>query len=473
MKKDLGKISALEKLGYAGGDTASNLVWMFIVFYGSYFYTDIFKLNPASLALMMVVVRFGIDAVSDPIMGIIADRTTTKWGKFRPYILFIAIPFGLVFWLMLTTPDWGESAKLVYAYITYSLMMIVYTAINIPYSALLGVLSPNTKERTSAASYRFAAAQLGGIIVQACSAYLVVLYGGGEIGAPADEQTGYSYAALTYGVVAVLLFFVTFYTTKERVAPPKNQKTSLKGDFQDLLKNTPWWILFGASIFFIAFVSIRNGSIMYYFKYYSAEKVANFELFGSEFYLELSSLFMMLGTATALIATAFASQLANMLGGKKKAYFVFMALTAVASFFYYIIPPEATGMMFIAQFVISATSGPTGALMFAMYADTADYSALQTGRRATGLVFSAVSFAQKMGYTLAGWLTGTLLAYYGYTANNASADAINGINLLMSILPGVAAAAAAAFVFFYPLTDRRMAEIEVELSKVEIDTTEE
>lgn len=464
MTKDTSKVSVFEKLSYSSGDLASNLFWMFIVFYANYFYTDIFKLTPASLALMTIVVRFGIDLSSDVFMGIIADKTQTRYGKFRPYIIYGAIPFGIIFWLMLTTPDWEYSSKLIYAYITYSAMMLIYTIINVPYSALLGVISSNTEVRTSAASYRFAAAQLGGIIVQIATVYLLVLYGGGTVENPENQQFGYSMSALTYGIVAIGLFFLTGFFTKERVQPPKGQEDNTRSDLSNLVKNIPWWILLVTSLFFIACISFRNGSIIYYFKYYSAEKATVFDLFGKEMYFDLASLYMAMGTAVALLSTAFASQLAKLFGGKKKAFLIFMSLTAVSSIFYYYIPPEATGLMFIGQFILSATTGPTGALMFAMYADTADYSEYKTGRRATGLIFSAVSAAQKGGFAIAAIITNVVLSYFGYEPDKPSGDSINAINLSMSYFPAVASAIAAILVFFYPLTDKKMLEIEKELT---------
>jgi len=458
-------LSIFEKLSYSAGDAASNLFWMFITYFANFFYTDVFGLTPASLILMTMIIRFGIDLSSDVVMGIIADKTDTKYGKFRPYILYGAIPFGIFFWLMLTTPDWEYSSKLIYAYVTYSLMMIIYTIINVPYSALLGVLSPNTKIRTSAASYRMVAAQIGGIIIQFTTAYLLVFYGGGTIDKPANPQLGYSMSALTYGALAVALFFITGIFTRERVKPPKDQQDNTKSDLKNLFQNIPWWILLATSLFFIACVSFRNGNILYYFKYYAAEQAKTIELFNTSFHIDLASMYMTMGTIIALLSTAFASQMANLFGGKKKMFLIFMLLTAGGSVFYYYIPPESIGLMFIGHFILSATTGPTGALMFAMYADTADYSEYKTGRRATGLIFSAVSAAQKGGYAFSAIATNAILSYFGYVANKPTAESVNAINLSLSYLPAIAASIAALLVFFYPLTDKKMLEIEKELTK--------
>jgi len=464
MNKQKSEVSVFEKLAYAGGDTASNLFWMFMVYFINYFYTDIFGLKPEDLAMMFFIVRTLIDLATDFIMGVIADNTETKMGKFRPYVLYSAIPFGLLYWLMVTTPDWGYGAKLAYAYVTFTLMLVIYTVINVPYSSMLGVISSNTKVRTSVAAYRFSAAQLGGIIIQAATVYLVALFGGGTSDNPENVQAGYSYSGLTYGLIATVLFFVTFLYSKERVQPPKGQQKNILSDFKNLAKNRPWWLMLVASIFFIACMSFRLGSIMYYFKYYSAESTMKLNLFGDEIFLTFDSMFMILGTAVTLIVTAFANQLTNLFGGKKKMFLIFMTVSSVVSFAFYFVPPEAAGMMFFLHFLFALTTGPTGALMFAMYADTADYSEYTTGRRSTGLVFSAVTAAQKGGWSIAGIVTGSLLAFYGYTANNASQDAIEGIRLLMSFFPGLAALISAVIVFFYPLTDKRMLEIEKELN---------
>lgn len=467
-----GKVPFYEKMGYALGDTASNLVWMFLVFYIQYFYTDVFGLRPEDMAVMFIAIRL-FDSANDPIMGIIADRTESRWGKFRPYILWVALPFGVITWLSLTTPEWGYHSKLVYAYVTYSLMMVIYTAINIPYSALMGVISSNSQERTSISGLRFVMAQFGGIIVQVMTIILVVYYGGGTVEAPGNEQVGYSRTGLTFGIAAALLFLVTFITTKERIKPPKDQQTNLKSDLSDLGKNIPWWILFAIGVFTIAYVCVRNGAIMYYFKYYSAEKALRFEFFGKEYYRDLASTFMIVGTGVSLLSNAIVGWLSRLFGGKKKMFISFMALTAILTAAFWFLPAEATGMMFLLQILISFTSGPTGALVWAMYADSADYSEYKNGRRATGLIFSAATASQKLGWTIGGALSGFLLAFFNYQANSATPDAIEGIRLLISFIPAVTAVLAAGAMLLYPLSDKKMAEIEEELLKRRKDSSED
>lgn len=454
------KLSVKEKVGYSLGDTASNLMWMFFIYYINYFYTDVFKLDPADMATMFIAVRL-FDSVNDPIMGVIADRTKTRWGKFRPYILWFAVPFGIIGWLCLTTPAWDYGAKLAYAYITYSLMMVVYTVVNIPYSALMGVITNDISERTQVSSWRFIGAYAGGLIVQAASIYLVVLYGGGTTDQPENEQLGYSMAGLTYGIIAALLFFVTFFTTKERVKPPKKQDTNLKADLKDLVKNGPWLILFAIGIATLSYVSIRNGSVMYYFKYYA--DTTNFkEWLGWD--IDLASAFMLIGTIGTLMSLSITGWITKILGGKRAAYIILVALTTVFTLVFYVLPKEAIGWMFFFQTIANFLFGPTAALVWAMYADTADYSEWKTGRRATGLVFSAATASQKLGWTIGGALTGYLLASFGYSANEVSAEATNGIKMLISVIPAAGSILAFVLMFVYPLTDKKMNEIQAELS---------
>lgn len=462
MKKVTGKVGMFERFAYAGGDTASNLFWMFFIFYINYFYTDVFKLKPEDMAAMFLFVRI-IDSVTDPIVGILADRTNTKWGKFRPYILWFAIPFAIIGWLTLTTPEWEYGPKLAYAYITYSLMMLVYTLVNIPYSSLLGVISPNTDERTAISGLRFVFAQFGGILVQALTIYLVAYYGGGggEGKEIANEAQGYSMTALTFAIAAAALFFLTFFATRERISPPKEQKTNLKDDLKDLVKNIPWWILFAIGVLLIAFVCIRNGVIIYYFKYY-AESLP-LTIFGSSFDIDLASTYMIVGTATSLFANAILGWLLKIFKGKKRMFIILMGATVFLSIGSYFVPKDAIATMFFYQIVISLATGPLGAIVWAMYADTADYSEHKNGRRATGLVFSAATASQKMGWTIGGVLIGALLAWFNYNPDNITEETGFVMRLLISVIPAVAALLSTIAMALYPLSDKRMKEIGEEL----------
>jgi GPH family glycoside/pentoside/hexuronide:cation symporter len=448
------KISFNEKVAYGIGDTASNLFFQTFMFFLPYFYTDVFGLSAVAMSTMFAVVRM-IDMFVDPLAGVIADRTTTKWGKFRPYMLWFAIPFGVLGWLTFCTPDISDSGKILYAYLTYGTMMVVYSLANIPYSALLGVITSDPHQRTAISSTRFVCAFIGGFIVQGLTVYMVNKFGHG------NNRLGYNLVAALYGITATLMWLYAFYGTKERVAPPAKQKTSLGVDLLDLARNKPWIVLFFIGIFTLSFVSIRNGAIMYYFKYYAAVKT--FEFMGMQ--VDLASTFMLAGTLAAIGSIMLTTTISRFFG-KINTYIICMSSTALLTLVYYILQPEQVGWMFFFQIAINFTAGPTSPLVWSMYADTADYSEWKTGRRATGLVFSAASAAQKFGWTIGGALTGLLLQYVGYQANmnpQDHPDAVEGIRKMISVIPAIGAGLAAVSMIFYSLNDKRMAQIETDL----------
>jgi GPH family glycoside/pentoside/hexuronide:cation symporter len=530
-------VTAREKIGYGLGDTASNLFWQTFMLFLLYFYTDVYGIPAAVAGTMFLVTRIW-DAVNDPIMGVIADRTNSKWGKFRPYLLWMAVPFGIIGVLTFTTPDLSLSGKIIYAYITYTFMMMVYTAINIPYSALMGVVSPDPLQRTSFSQYRFVFAFIGGLIVQGLALPLVNGFGGDQhdvISAKYDdghivvseqgtgssklvieakregkeplihnlpvivntperiaemdtttgilylvkgfgtrtldpgtyaegqlneaslsvrvvnEESGFQLAFVVFAVMAVAMFLYSFRTTRERVSPPREQKTNLKNDVRDLLNNIPWIYLFFIGIFTLSFVSIRNGAIMYYFKYYIKDEV-------------LASSFMMAGTLANIGGILITQWLAAHLG-KKQTYIWSMGLTSLFSVLLYFAGPGDLVMMFGLQILVNFTNGPTAPIVFAMYTDCADYSEWKNGRRATGLVMSASTMAQKFGWTIGGALAGWLLAAYGFKANVVqTTDTIDGIRLMISFIPAIGSVLAGVFMFFYTLDDRHMKQIESDLA---------
>lgn len=451
-------IKITEKFGYSLGDFASNLFWMTFVFFGTFFYTDIFGIPAAAAGTMFLVVRF-FDFANDPIMGILADRTNTRWGKFRPYLLYLALPFGVIGVLTFTTPDFGESGKLIYAYVTYTLMMVVYTAINIPYSALMGVLSPDPLERTKAASYRFVAAFAGGLIVQATALKLVKVLGGN------NEALGWQLSMAIFAFLAVVLFLSTFVITRERVQPPKEQISSLKEDLKNLVTNIPWWILVAVGIFLLTFVTIRNGSIMYYFKYYVGEQT--FSLFGKEFDLNtdgLASTFMVLGTGANLVGVLLTGWISKMFG-KKRAFLGLMFITIFLSGVFIFLGPEAVLTMFGLQILISLLMGPMSPILWSMYTDIADYSEHKHNRRATGLVMSASTMAQKFGWTIGGAVLGWMLASFGYVEKSdiQSPETVQGIRYLISVIPAAMAILTFAGLAFYKLDEKTMYEIKEDL----------
>ncbi len=439
------KISVKEKLGYSLGDVASNLFFQTFLFYLMFFYTDVFGISAGVAGTMVFVTRIW-DTVNDPLMGVIGDRTKTKWGKFRPYLLWVAIPFGVIGSMMFYTPDVGMTGKIIYAYVTYSLMMMVYTAINIPYSALMGVMTSDSIERTSISAYRFVGAFLGGIMVQGSLLWLVEFFGKG------DQQRGYHWAMSFYALLAIGMFMLTFAFTRERVQPMKTQQTTVKHDLKDLMKNRPWLVLFALGIFTLSFACIKGGAAMYYFKYY----------IGNE---SLSTYFIAGGTLAALLGTML-TKFFSRIFGKRTLYLILMIGSTILVMAFYFVRPEQITLMFTLHLSSSFLSGPTSALVWAMYADTADYSEWKTGRRATGLVFSAASFAQKMGWTVGGGLAGWLLAYFGFQANMVqTTDTVNGIRLLMSFIPALFSILAIVCVLFYNLKEPFVKQITKELEE--------
>ena len=571
------EISFSEKFGYGLGDLASNLFWMQFVWFLNYFYTDVFGLAPTVLATMLLVVRIW-DSVNDPMVGIISDRTNSRWGKFRPYILWGAIPFGVVGSLMFMTPNFSPMGKLVYAYITYSLMVLIYTIVNIPYSSLMGVVSDDPKVRTSFSQMRFVLAFTGGLIVQATTLSMVASFGAAdqsvisaqltndraiivseqgngssllEVTAltkeyqepefwqglwwkvsglvneedlgkftkkktfyvntdsyyqeskisykeksedesfekilyavsgfdqmqidfdkvfPPDaeefkdvdftdakisvkvinEQKGFQMAMTVFAVSAALLFFVTFATTKERISPPRGQKTPLVQDLKDLVTNVPWLILFALGIITLFHVCLRNGAMMYYFKY----NVGN---------VKIAPLFMLAGTFACLLSLFTIGWLERHFG-KKKSYAGMMILTMIFAFGFYFVPVNNLPLIFIVHVAINFLFAPTGALVWAMYTDAADYSEWRTGRRATGLVMSACTMATKIGYTIGGVFSMALLTYVGYQANTVQADkALAGIKGMVSWISAIPCAIGFVLIMFYPLTEHKLNIIEADL----------
>lgn len=445
MNVDTGKLSIGEKVGYGLGDTASNLFFQTFMIYLLFFYTDVFGISAAAAGTMLLVTRLW-DTFNDPIVGVLADRTNSRWGKFRPYILWGAVPFGIAGVLTFTTPDFEPLPKLIYAYVTYGVMMMMYTLVNIPYSALMGVISPDTQERTSVSSYRFIFAFIGGLVVQGATLPLVQQFGGG------DQQVGFQRTMMIYALVAAVLFLVTFATTRERVTVDTKEKTNIKRDLRDLVSNGPWLVLFVVGLFNLTFLSIRSGTVVYYFKYIVGDET-------------LAGGFLMAGTAAILVGVALAPWLTNRFGKKRVFIFATLVSGVLASSFYLIDPENYYGLL-IVQVLASLCAGPTTPIVWAMYADCADYSTYRNNRRATGLVFSAATFAQKMGWTLGGAIAGWLLAWYGFEANAAqSEETVNGIRLMFSVIPGAIAIGAALAMMMYPLGDDEVQRISNELSK--------
>lgn len=455
------KLSLKEKIGFGFGDAASSMFWKLFSMYLMFFYTDIFGISAVVVGTMFLVTRIW-DAAFDPFVGILADRTETRWGKFRPYLLWVMIPFGIMGVVTFTTPDLGTTGKIIYAYITYSLMMMVYSLINVPYASLMGVMSSDGKERTSLATFRFIFAFGGSMLVLALAKPLADIFSNMGSG-PVNLQIGWQLATVVFAVIAIIFFWFTFSWTRERVKPI-TEKTSLRHDLKDLLANRPWFILLGAGIASIFFNSIRDGAAMYYFTYYIPKQAAfQMNLFGHVID-SISSFYFVLGQAANIVGVVLAIPVSNWLG-KKGTFLYAMLLATVFSVYFYFIDPNNTTQIFVLQFLISVCAGITFPLIWSMYADAADYSEWKTKRRATGLVFSASSMSQKFGWTLGGALVGWLLGYYGFHANVAqTATAQNGIRMMLSFYPAIGTLMGVVFMMIYPLNEKKMEEISGDLA---------
>lgn len=444
-----------EKIGYGLGDTASSMFWKLFGVYLMYFYTDMCGMDAAVVGTMFLVTRIW-DSFFDPVVGIVADRTETRWGKFRPYLLWFAVPFGLMGVLTFTSPDFSAKGQIVYTYVVYSLMMMVYSLINVPYATLMGVMSPDPLERTSLSSFRMAFAAGGSILSLLLIEPLVKLFGGEEAGAGS-----WTAAVAVLAVIAAGLFFCTFAWTRERVRPVRAKRNPLRDDIRDLLRNVPWWVLLCAGVCVLIFNSIREGGSVYYFKYY-ADVPAEGLLSGA---VSAATLYLVLGQA-ANIAGIILMPYATARMGKKRMFIAAMGAVSLLSVAFYFLNPGAICAMMVLQVLISLCAGGILPLLWSMYADVSDYSEWATGRRATGLIFSSSSMSQKLGWSLGGAVTGWLLFLFGFEANVVQGEtAREGIRLMLSILPAAGALLSMTAVAFYSLGDRKMERIERELAE--------
>jgi glycoside/pentoside/hexuronide:cation symporter, GPH family len=429
MPQDTSKITVKEKVGYAFGDAAANFVFQTMVVFQLAFYTDTFGITAAAAGTLFLVVRVW-DAIFDPIMGVVADRTNTRWGKFRPWILWTAVPFGIVGFLAFTTPPFGPQGKLLYAYATYIALMMVYSANNLPYSALSGVITGNLTERTSLSAYRFVFAMSAAFLIQGLALPMVNYFGQG------NSAKGYQITMGIFSALAVVFFVITFFTTKERVQADPTQKSSIRQDFADLGRNRPWLAVFALTIFVFITLSMRGGVMVYYFKYFVQRE-------------DLFSLFNVCGLAATIIGVVGSTPLAKRFG--KRDVFVFgLAGTILFTAAFVLIPRTAIVAMFATEMLRQFAYGFTIPLLWAMMADVADYSEWKNRRRATAIVFSGIVFALKAGLGFGGAIGGWLLSVYGYVPNIAQTEhALKGIRLTASVYPAVTFLVGLVFLFFY------------------------
>lgn len=475
MQPETGKLSVKEKIGYSLGDGAANFIFQTMMLLQLSFYTDTFGLSAGSAATLFLIARLW-GAVCDPVFGALADRTNTRWGKFRPWILWTALPFGVLGYLAFRTPELSASGKLLYAYITYFLLLTIYSANNNPYSALSGVITGNMKERTSLSSFRFVVVTLATIAIQGFTLPMVNHFGQGS------SSRGYQITMGIFCALAVIFFLITFFTTKERISPPPQQKSNLKQDLSDLVHNRQWVIMFIVFLFMFIFLSMRNSILLYYFRYYlDPESMRGFLVNIDKVLLGLLNGLGMTGAGASYADNAFSviniiSQLTAILGialsnalakkyGKRNVFRTWLAIAAVVAALFFVVPPSAIMLTFLLSVLFNFSWGVTMPLPWAMMADVADYTEWKNNRRATGITFAAIVVGLKVGLAIGGALAGWLLKGYGYVANvGQSPSAIKGIRLTVSIYPAMAIVVCVIVLFIYSISKKTEEQMQDELA---------
>lgn len=440
------KLSVGEKVGYALGDMAANFIFQAMLALQLDFYTHTFGLTAAQAGTLFLVVGLGV-ACFNPVMGVIADRTTSKSGKFRPWLIWTAVPFGIISVLTFTTPQLSPGAKIIYAWTTYILLRVIYTVNNVPYASLTAVMTQDPDERTSISSYRQIAANSAGFIIASLAIPMVKFFGRG------DDARGYQLTMGLLSVLSVVFFIVSFFATKERIQPDPQQKTSLRRDLSDLFSNRPWVVLFLVTLFYFAAILVRGNVMLPYFRFVAGD-------------VNLFAWFSGFGLGSLLLGVA-CSTAVSVRVGKRTLFIASMALTGVFNVALYVIPPHATYVIIATEVLRQFSFGLSGPILWAMMGDVADYGEWKTGRRATGTVTAGVVFALWAGLALGGAIAGWFLSGYGLVSEAAvqTTQARTGIVLTASIYAGLFFFAAATCLFFYPLTREKNQSIANELAE--------
>ncbi len=440
------RLSFREKFAYGLGDTASNFYFQAFNQFLAYYYIDVLGIKDSAAGTLMAFIP-SVVALLNPVIGMIADRTDTRWGKFRPWILWGALPYGILGYVMFANPGFGVHGTLVYAYITYTLTLIAYAAINTPYGALMGVMSPSSDDRTSLSSYRFACAFTGTLLI----GWLVPWMKDFLIPAGGSPADGFRNTMAIFAVISVAMFLYTFANTRERVKSPPSQGSSIGPDLRDLLANKPWLVLFFVAFLNLTNVGLRSGAGIFYFKYCVGRETSlgTFNLVGFICFI--------LGALSTKLFTRYFSRRSLMIG--------LTIVNALGIGLCYFVDPHNLPLLYALNILGSFAAGPTPAIVWSLYADTADYGEWKFGRRATGLVFSATVLAQKVGLAIGGAMIGWLCSYSGYVANaEQTPRALHSINLLFSLLPGSFALLAGLAIVFYRLDEPTVKLMERELA---------
>lgn len=467
------KLSLVEKVGFGLGDTASNILYQAWNFFLMIFYTDVFGIDTKVAAFMFLITRLW-DMFTDPMMGMIADRTNTRWGKFRPYLLWMAIPFGVLSFAMFITPDWGQDMKIVYAYVSYILATMAYTAINIPYSSLMAVITPNPKERTTLSQYRFFFAFIGQLLITTFTLPLAKLLGnnpahsGFNVDLGYSQALGYQMTMGVFGALSVVLLLITFLTTRERVVPPKEQKTSFLDDLKNVSKNRPWLIIFSACIFWLIHNMIRNGMVAYFFDYVNGEGsnvLWSFTIGTFNLDFDQTTTFLTVVTFGMIGGVLLCTPLKKYFDRKYVLIFITVGLAIVNAVFYWL-PQDDFVLLCVVNTLWSILAGALPVFLFAMFADVADYHEWKFKQRATGLVTAGIMFAIKLGVAIGGFLGLYLLGGYGYEKGaEITPEIIDGIKFLFSVIPAIFILICGIILLFYPVDEKLLETIEIDLNE--------
>jgi glycoside/pentoside/hexuronide:cation symporter, GPH family len=473
------KLSVIEKVGYSLGDLAANLVFQTLVTYLAYFYTDIYGLKASDASAIILTVGLIAAFGFNPIVGAIADRTVSRWGKFRPWILFTAIPLGVIALLAFTTPDFSYKGKMIYAVVTYTLLLLFYAANNLPYSALSGVITGDMKERNSMSSYRFVAVMFAQFFVQVFMYAIIKSAGGGN--KPEQMAVGMEKVFTWLSIIGTVMLVITFLTTKERIVPKPEQKSTLAQDLKDIGTNRPWLIMLVLTLLVFVTLAMKGGSYVYYFEnYVDRQSLANLispvlkgfsnagiNFFGEDPVSAGLGLFNAGGIIFMIAGITLSKPLADKYG-KRDTFGIALVISTVFIILFYFFPPKSVGLMFISQILHGFFYGITIPLLWAMIADVADYSEWKNNRRATAIIFSAMLVGLKAGLTIGSTIITWLLGLYHYIPNNTTAQtatAIQGTKMLVSIFPAIPFLVGALLLFFYEINKKMEVTIEADLKQ--------
>lgn len=475
MKSTSEKLSIIEKIGYSLGDLAANLVFQTLMTYLAYFYTDIYKLDANDATAIMFTVGFVAAIGFNPVVGAIADRTNSKWGKFRPWILWTAVPLGIVSVLAFSTPHFSYRGKVIYAVITYTLLLLLYAASNLPYSALSGVITGSMKERNSISSYRFVAVMFAQFFVQVFMLPIIIYAGEG------DKAVGIEIVMTWLAVIGTIMLLITFFTTRERVVPTESQKSTIWEDLSDLVKNKPWIIMLVLTTLTFVSLAMKGGSYVYYFEnFIDDSRLTSFinpvleplscigiNFFGNDPVSAGFGLFNAGGIIFMIIGIGLSKTLADKYG-KRNVFGLFLFISTLFIILFNFFKPTSIELIFGSQILHGFFYGITIPLLWAMIADVADYSEWKNNRRATAIIFSAMMVGLKLGLTIGSSLVTKILDYYGYDANSVSgqaSEAILGTKLLVSIFPAIPFLLGVGLLFFYEINKTMETQIELDLKQ--------